>query len=139
MGRSSAPRKKYVRGKVISGGHLPLQKVKAEGLEMQALIALEMFSCGNGSQVLAKELAFFVVSCSFLPDPSKENVALVTRASNALSSLYDRGTSKGRWVPSGDELRALKECVPPLLSAYKASTREEVLEAVIATNRKFYS
>lgn len=137
MAHSKKPRKPYVKGKILAGGHLPMGVKKACKYETMVLMAMQGVSRGFLTHGMAVELALFVTACSHVPDLTPEAVVLITNATKALSSIHDRYSRTGKWGASGDELRALEGSVPPLLSQFKMLPSSVVVDATLVATKRF--
>lgn len=137
MGRSSKPRKAYVPGKVIRGGHLPLPVAKSEGYELKALMYLQALAGGFCTSPMATEAALFVASCAKLHDLSPGMCDLVLSASRAMSSIHDRHTRTGKWGASGDELQCLEKTLPKLVARFNSFSRGKVSDATLEAQMLF--
>lgn len=138
MAKNKKPKKAYVRGKVLAGGHLPIPKRRADSMETKALMALAALKGGFFTQDMGLDLSIFLTACSkFDPgsdDPWKEGLISAMRA---MSGIANRHTATGKWGASGDELSTLSAQLPMLVEVYKSATRSEVAGAMSAAETKY--
>lgn len=138
MARSKKSRKAYTRGKVLSGGHLPMGIQKSQKYETTVLMAMQALSGGFLNHDLVVELALFVTACSHVPNVTPEAAVLITEATKALSAIHDRFTRTGKWGASGDDLRALEGSVPALLDQFKLLPSSVVVDATLSATKRFF-
>lgn len=127
MAGNKKPKKKYVRGKVIAGGHLPAPVAKTKEVEMKALNALSSLRNGYYNSEIALDLIVFLTVCQSVI--SKEDTAplqYLLAAFKAINSIKDREIRTGKWGVNGDELRVLNETIPMFIDLYKQMNRDEI-------------
>lgn len=138
MGKSSKPRKPYVRGRVLAGGHLPLVRSKADLYETKVLMSMAGLAQGFLTYEQAVELALFVTACSHTPELTPTEIAAVTMATKALSDVHSRFERTKKWGASGDELRMLRESLPLLVAYFRKLPSAMVVDATLAASKRFF-
>ena len=136
MSAPKKPRKKYQRGKVLAGGHLPLHRRKTVVTETQVLMTLTGLKEGFFTDGMIVTLSMFLTACAALPIRDDMERRL-SEAMEATARIAVRHTNTGKWGMSGDEYKNLAGNVLYLLEIYKDSTLDQVASAMAVANRTY--
>jgi hypothetical protein len=129
MAKSTKPRKKY-KQKPIQG--MPIvfgmeQEIKTE-LAIEPLIAINMFTSGQGSEDLAYTIInSILVGHELVNNDDERNV--IVMGSDAMKRVLARGEG-GKWGFSGDDLKDITLAITLSDSLQSSSTRRQMRKAV---------
>ena len=133
MAANKKPRKKYVK-KIVKGGHLPVPQSVILQWETRGWNALAALREGRYDREIGLELILILtVIRKVVPNDSTEVLAMLLRAFQTINEIKARFDRTGRWGASGDDLRALEEVIPPLLSLFPQLNRGEMHDAFAYT------
>lgn len=131
MPSNKKPQRRYHRGKVIAGAHLPLPALKRKEVVIKALMAVQALVSGFYNQAMGLDLVLFLVGCRRLVKGNSEAETLLAEAFRTLNRVKDQHTATGEWVIEPAEATSLASVVSACVELYESLSVGQAMEATL--------